>query len=644
MRARLFGIVCVLALASVWTLPHVEANTGGNRWQDYSTAFAEAERAFAQRKFNAAVLGYQAALGLKPQEVRPRFRLGQTLLALGSFAEAGQQFQALLADYPNHINARLLFARCLVGMGQKDEAKQHLSWILQVQPEHAEAQQVLASIAAGGTTMAKAGAMPAARSSDDADAGWQSLESKRSTSQAAAGPVGSGELQQAVLISSGQSTGPKGFQPLRNGAGTTTNPAKEARPAPPIPPAAERVSGWKVGDFLGMASSSFSVRVEYAKYCLERDDLARAAAELDAAEGLSIEMKDTRRFLEVQIFKSLTSLYNADIRSFGQGLIKIKPLLSKETYLSFLDIYNRANVATTAVDVARLVGGVAMGAEHFQVAVRILKEVVVNQPGDDLALGMLAQAQLESRDWAGAEKSFLRAAKLDPRNPEPAFNLARFYLTVRNDPARARIYAGQVGSVNPNDPRLPVLLALLDYAEGRVAEGMARLQNQLNSVTDQGLVRVIRRVLLEGGSIKDGEVSSARFAKLLALPGAGGQEGLTRLGEEYLRRGSFFHALKVANEAKDLAEVGRAYLALASHLFSAGDGKAAAWAAGFGLNSLGEALRRSPGSARAHLYQALYHFERRDLEAAKQAVQSGLKCGPELETRRHLTALQQQLG
>ncbi|MFZ2961265.1 MAG: tetratricopeptide repeat protein [Candidatus Ozemobacteraceae bacterium] len=677
---RIATMVIALMLGStLFLLPLVFADAGGNRWQDYPTAFGDAEKAFAQQKFHAAVVGYQAALAIKANEVRPRFRLGQSLLSLGDYAEASLHFQKLLQDYPNNITARLLFTKCLVGLNQIPEARGHLGWILKVQPEHQEARKMLDSLMKNTPTgVSGASSMTASRNSS-ADASFSAngeryalsagpanpatdeIPAPASVAEAEAALPGSSgttspsmeNIQEGMLISSGVGGAkvPSGFAPLKSGntpgktQGKAVDPReKKALAERPIPPAAEPAKSFKVADFIGVNIDSFTVKMEYAKFCLERDELKKAGKAIDEAEGVAVEAKDTRRFLEVQIFKSLHALYEADIREFGQQLLRIKPLLSKETYASFLDIYNKAQNASSSIDVARLVGGVAMGADHYAVAARILKEVVVNAPNDELGLAMLGQAQLQIRDFAGAEKSFLLAVKRFPQNPEYYFNLARFYLTARFVPTSARQYALMAAGLNPSDPRIPVVMALLDYAEGKVQTGVDRLRKALAATSDPELARIIKRVLAEGGALRDGEISAARFASLLALPGSGGPDGLIRLGEEYLRRGSFLLALKCFMEAKDLAEVGRGYLALATHLFTAGEEKAAARAAGFGLNALNSELKRLPNASKAHLYMALYYFERGDSASAKRHVQSGMVGQPTLETRKHLSTLAGRLG
>ena len=413
-----------------------------------------------------------------------------------------------------------------------------------------------------------------------------------------------------------------------------------------VPPFATAIQGWRVSDFIGTSSGSYLVALEYAKYCLERDDLEKAAQHLERAEGMALEKHDTRRFLEVQIFQGFRALYSLDLKSYGQILMKIKPLLSKETYASFLGIYNRAGGTASSLEVAKLAGGVAMGAEHFASARRLLSSVVRAQPGDTLAWRLLGQAQMELRDYNGAEASFRQLVQLMPDDPEAYLNLARFYLTAKFTPDLARQHVQMAANLRPDDGRLAVLFSLLDLMDGKAKEAVARLKRlQKAPADDQGLTAMVQRILQDPELTKGGDVR-ARLSAMLLLPGAVGAspEVLQQLGEDFLLRGSYFQALKVFIEGHDLPEIGRAYLSMASNQFAAGEEKAAAVSAGFGMNALQEELKHCPTSAKAHLYLALYYSQRHDRVSSQRHVQAGLSCPAEIKTRRQLQALKAGLS
>ncbi|HOY68117.1 MAG TPA: tetratricopeptide repeat protein [Candidatus Ozemobacteraceae bacterium] len=625
--------------------------------------FQAGEAALSARQYDRAIALYQAALSIRGDHLRSRYRLAQALVEAGRTEESLPQFQYLLEQSPQNIPARVLLSKALIATGRRAEAQKHLDWILQVQPGHAEAAALLGSIrpAAQGRTKSPAPETRiAAKTVEgiDADAAYPSVTmaaaGARSPVSKPAGSMSGTRAVQPVQAPAAASREfvPAGFQPLPVKQAAAVGEEASPAPAParpeaarvpeiPAPPAAVVANGWRVSDFMQAASDSLPIVLNYATYCLEKDELKRAEEYLDRAEGLAIEGRETKRFLEVQIHKSLLSLYKADITGFGKQLIKVKPLLSRQTYLSFLDIYNKTQNATGPVDVARIVAGVAMGAEHYAVAARILSEVVQAMPGDLLAARLLSEAQMENRDFDGAERTLVGMVRRFPNDGESQFNLARFHLTARFNPEASKASLEAAARLNKGDPRITIVSALVDFAQGDLQGGLARLKKQLPTVKDSGLRSVCQRIIADGEAAARPGGPAIDFAGLLALPGspAASPEAVNLIGERHLKRGSFFAALRCYMESRDLAEIGRAYLAIASSLAAAGENRASAVAAGYGISALREELKRSPLSARAHLYLALYHFERRDLRSARAEAQAGLDTGVAGETRRHLKAL-----
>lgn len=670
----IMGGFSILSAQSDFLLQSVSAAGGRGAREAYLDQFQAGESAMAARRYDVAIRHFQAALDIESDQMRPRFRLAQALVESGRAAESLPHFERLLAQAPQNIPARVLLSRALIDAGRGAEATRHLEWILQVQPGHAEATALLDTCE---TAVRKVPTMPSARAAIptavrprataaggvDADAAFPTV-----TVAAGAGhrapAVGFQPLQQSVPAETTQQRSvagaperefvPAGFKPLpvQTAAAVpdeeapvpaTRGSAGDVRrvPAMELPPDAQEVDGWRVSDFMQAASGSLPVVLGYATYCIEKDDLKKADEYLDRAEGLAIELRQTKRFLEVQIHKSLVTLYKADIDGFGRQLIKVKPLLSKQTYLSFLDVYNKTRTATGPVDVARIVAGVAMGAEHYAVATRILKEVVQVLPDDLLAANLLSEAQLECRDFAGAERTLVGMTRRFPGDAEAHFNLARFYLTARFMPEAAKASLETAIRLRPGDPRVTIVSALLEFAQGDLRNGLARLKKALPGIKDSSMRAICQRIIADGEAASRPGGPAIDFAGLLALPGspAATPEAVNLIGERYLKRGSYFSALRCYMETRDLAEIGRGYLAIASNLASAGEKQASAVAAGFGTNALREAVRQNPQSARAHLYLALYHFERRQLGQARAAANAGLSTGVRGDTQRQLRAL-----
>lgn len=676
MSRRFWSILLIMGGFSILSgmpdlvLSSVSAAGGRDIKEAYLEQFQAGESAMAANRYDAAIGHFEAALGLKGDQMRPRYRLAQALVEAGRSTESLPHFQYILEKAPQNIPARVLLSRALITSGRSDEAVRHLEWILQVQPGHPEATTLYSSCGMGipAEKTCAARAAPAQSRATvpggvDADAAYPTVTVAAGITQSAAAPSirpsgtrGSApaQRQKQAIAPSEREFVPAGFEPLPVRAATSvpaqdTQASVEGVPARgsrqmaelELPPGAAQMNGWRVSDFMQAASDSLPVVLGYATYCIEKDDLKKAGEYLDRAEGLAIELRQTKRFLEVQIHKSLLTLYQADIHGFGKQLIKVKPLLSKQTYLSFLDIYNKTQTASGPVDVARIVAGVAMGAEHYVVASRILSEVVQALPSDLLGARLLSEAQLECRNFAGAEQTLIGMTRRFPTDAEAHFNLARFYLTARFQPEAAKASLERAAALRAGDPRIPIVSALIDYARGDLREGLARLKKQLPGIKDSSMRAICQRIIADGEAAARPGGPAIDFAGMLALPGsaAATPEAANLAGERYLKRGSYFAALKCYMESRDLAEIGRGYLAIASSLAAAGEKKASAAASGFGLNALQEELGRNPQSARAHLYLALYYFERRELTAARSEARAGLETGAEGETQRHLKAL-----
>lgn len=543
---------------------------------DYNSHFSAGEKAFAASNFAGAAESFAQALKYVPEDLKSRFRYGQALYSLDKFSESYNQFQAVLQNSPGNIIARVYLAENLVRLGRAPEARTHVEWILKIQPGHSRAQQLL-----------------------------DALNAKTSLPLAA--------------------------------------PEKVAANNNPAPRSVKTAKNYDFASFLKAGSDSFLINLEQARFYIEQGDLSSVSGYLEKAEKLARNSRDHRRFLEIQILNSLVFVYKRDFKGFGQHLMKLKPVLSPESYQSFLDIYNQGIELKDSCEQARLAAGVAMGAGHYAIALPLLSEAFNKYPSDPLIASLLADAQMQSLDYKGAEVTLSHIARNDKQNGEAYFNLARFYLTVFYKPEQVRSYANYAASLRPDDARNSILLALLDYSEGRITEGVERIKGLITQIKDPALNGVCEKIISDGetaNTLADTK-KQVNFAAVLALPGAPhaplGNYAL--LGEDFLRRGSFFTAMKYFTMAQDLSEIGRTYLGVSSALKNAGEIDLATIAADYGLNVLNQEIARKPANARAHLYLALYHFDSGDKVAARKSVEYGLAAGGERHTRASLTAI-----
>ncbi len=586
---------------------------------EMKTIFQNGEQAFRNNNFEMAASHFARAIKLAPQDIRTRFRYGQSLFSLHRFNESYSQFQTVLENSPNNIIARVYLSENLIKLGRTEEAAAHLQWILKVQPGHARASELLGEIKNPGKESIPDGFQPLPVKDVELTADDPKIDLDETSKQ-----VKPGKRAAAT-----------------NRVENKKENKKENRKVA-LPPNAVAAESWDVSSFISENSNSFLVNLEYGRYAIEKGDLVTARERLKMSERLAKEQQDTRRFLEVQILTSLVYVYSKDFLAFGKHLMKLKPLLSEKSYQSFLDIYNQARELKTDSEITRLSSGVAMGAGHYAVAAELLKKALEQSPGDDLLLNLLAEAQMQNLDYSGAEITLSEIARQDQKNAESYFNLGRFYLTASYRPDMARKCSEYGRSLKPQDPRFSVLLALLDYSEGKIDTGVARLQQLLPQLDDPAFKSVCQRIINDG-RYADSNNGSSRidFAEIMALPGANHapKSSFRLIATDYLKRGSFFSAMRYFMMAQDLAEVGRTYLGLSSALHLSKEERPAAIAAGYGLKALNEELVRNPQSARANLYLALYHFERDELMQAGQAVKRGLSSDADRNTRQRLTAL-----
>ncbi|MGM0599828.1 MAG: tetratricopeptide repeat protein [Candidatus Rifleibacteriota bacterium] len=585
--------------------------------------FTQGEKAFQQHNYSLASKKFAQAVKLDPDNPRTRFRYGQVLFSLNNYSASLKQFQKVLLKSPNNINARIFLCENMLRLQKAQEAKAHLEWILKVQPGHQKAENLLEQLGNNDFSPKSNDISSSAKfEKEEIPSGFQPLPVKDADNAKINKNTQEREMKSDSL---------RREKKLAASADNKT-----------LPPEAYESETWQIVDFLQQSSESFLVNLEYARYAIEKDSLKVALKKLKKANKLAKNSQNTRKFLEVQILTGMVHIYKKDFPAFGQQLMKLKNMLSDESYKSFLNIYNQANAIREEAEKNRLAAGIAMGAGHYAVAARLLRQAVEYRPDDILLLNLLAEAQMQNLDYKRAENTLQKIAHINQKNSEAYFNLARFYLTAVYKPEMARKCAEYAKSIKSNDPRLSVILALLDYAEGKIETGVARLEQLLPQLKDKGFKAVCNRIINDG-RYADSKRGSEQvdFARIMALPGAthASIDSYGLVAADSLKRGSFFTAMKYFLKARDLAEIGRTYLGLSSALYTGGEKEAAATAAGFGLKALNDELTKTPTHPGANLYLALYYFERNEFTLADNAIKKGLTGMGDRSTRKRLTSL-----
>ena len=619
----------------------------------YNSCYSAGEKAYALSDYVLAAENFSEALKYRPDDLRSRLKYAQSLYSLKQYDESSLNLQRVLQNSPNNIIARICLAENYIQLDNKEAAKEQLEWVLKTQPNHQKAKSLLDSIGNEVTLYNEKTTVPAEKALDDDNKEAQvskftkTEENNNKDENDAKDENNSlGELTQVepsnVEVSEDKNESEKGSSTneessiLNNGETMTFTPyiagekqkvKEEPKAKDKLPAARTNIDKTDMNSFFKEGKDSFIVNLEKARYEIESGDLKNAEKTIELADKLARASKNGRNILETQIFKSLIFIYQCEFQKFGKHLMTLKTALSTETYQSFLDIYSKSDELKDENDKRRLAAGVAVGAGHFSIAASLLKPVFEKSSEDPVVYSMLLEAQLNSYDYDGAEETMKKFAELRADNEEAQFNLARFYLTGNYKPELAKKYANIASEIAPEDARCKIILALTDYSEGKIDEGITKIKEILPSLEDTSLKAICQR-LIQDGERASKEDSSKNFIAMLALPGSKNAHKASYrfVGEDELIAGSYFSAMKNFEKADEKVEMGRVYLGLASTLNSANETEMASIAAGYGLKLIKEDMNRGKHIARASLYKALYDYERGDKDSAFASIDVGLNC------------------
>lgn len=105
---------------------------------------ADLGRAYAELQlYDKAIAQYRAALGLSPQFVDIRTRLGQLLKDAGHFDAALTELKKVKSDRPGYPPARVSLGVTYFKMGEKELAREEWAGVLDVDPENRTARMYL---------------------------------------------------------------------------------------------------------------------------------------------------------------------------------------------------------------------------------------------------------------------------------------------------------------------------------------------------------------------------------------------------------------------------------------------------------------------------------------------------------------------
>ena len=626
----------------------LNAEVKGN---SYNSCYEAGEKALAISDFTVAAENFAEAIKYKPEDFRARLKYAKSLYSLKKYEESNQQLQIVLQNSPNNIMARINLAENYIQLEKKDLAKEQLDWILKVQPNHQKAKSLYESFYSDNTekennknnsiyineetTINKETTVnednisivvPKKEEKIDNPPKVEKTEEIKVEEKTESIKEEENNISTKENLLLEKKDKSFQFTPYISGSKKKSKNPEESRTNKLLPKAKLDIKDTDINSFLKQGKDSFIVNLEKARYEIEKGDLKTAEKTVETADKIARTDKNSRNILEAQIFKSLIYVYQCDFNKFGKHLMTLKPALSKESYQSFLDVFSKSNELKTEDDKKRLAASVAIGAGHYAVVSNLLKPVFEHNPDEPIIYAMLSEAQLGLFDYNEAEKTLKTFAETHSNSAEAQFNLARFYLTAKYNPELARKYANETINLIPNDARSKILIALIDYSEGKIEEGINKIKEIMPNLEDNSMKAICQRILSDGE--KNTKTSSKNFISVLALPCSehSDSSSLRFAGEDDLKNGSYFSALEKFKKADELVEMGRVYLGLASALNSDNETYMASIAAGYGLKLIKEDMSRGKHIARASLYKALYDVESGDKESAIATIDLGLNC------------------
>lgn len=579
----------------------------------------KAEEAYYDGNYEDAAIYYQKLLRMAPANLRARMRYGKILYKLGKHIESLEQFTLLRSNSNENITTHEYLARNYLKTDNHDKARKSLRIILRNFPEHEYARKLLIDLDVSADTPAKDIIAAPGRQKEPST----TIEKEKIEKEGVKEEKVEKEKVEKVFVKEKVVNNNKVSPDILMAPAKKYTITKKDWPIE----SQNHLMGWDIADFLELTRSSFLVNYKYARFALEAGDITRATISLRRAIENARSQRNTTDFIEAQKLKCLIHVYNLDFNAFGKHLFRLQPAINRNTYQSFLNIYNNGESLKCELQKARLAAGVAMGAGHYKIASNLFSKVHFANPGDTLIANLLAESQVQSMNYRDAQKTLKTLAKA--QNSSTAWiKLAKFHLTATYDPSKVKQYLKKASEIDSNDPGISLIQALKDYSTGNIDKGIKGIKNVLPKLESKEHRKLCEIIISKGFfSHKASEEYQKEFIELLALPGArhASKCSYRKLGNEFLSSGSVFSAMRYYLIAKEPAESGRAYLALSSALKDSNEHEAARISESFGLNALSEELSLNPYSSRANLYLTIYFRESGNIEKARQIAIRGLK-------------------
>jgi len=469
--------------------------------------FDAANRYFAQKNYDEAIIEYRNALKYDPKFGDARYRLGQAYMRTGDAQNAFREYIRAADLLPDNTDVQLTTARFLLVRGQFDEARQRAQRILDRESRNVDAQIVLGNALSG---------------LRDLDGAISQME----------GALEIDPQRSGVYATLGQMQRAHGDLA---GAETTFKKAVAVAPQSVNAHLALGNFYWSIGR-LADAETAFTGALGIS----QTDPLAnRALATLYMSTRREAKAEPFVRAIAAGSTDPLAKLHLAD---YYIGMQRFDDALAVLTTIeSDAAVRPKAVVRIAAIDFARGRKDAALGRldqllkanaddagalltkgrllfldNKVDDALVAVRASLSRDPGLQSAHRTLGMIQERRQDYGEASKALAEAIRLRPTDVAARMELAQVALRSGSVDRAAQI-AGEIVAANPRDPAARFLFARTLLAKGDIANATPQVNLLVSAIPKSAAVQSLNGALQ---SLKHNDQGARRaFQQALDLDG-----------------------------------------------------------------------------------------------------------------------------
>lgn len=254
-------------------------------------------------------------------------------------------------------------------------------------------------------------------------------------------------------------------------------------------------------------------------------------------------------------------------------------------------------------------------------------------PGDYAGLKQKADQSYDTGRYEEAKKLYLRAKKLNQRDPDLYLRLGKIEFKRANF-REAFPYLEQARKLDPANPESPFLLGAAHLTEGRHQQAIPPLEEALRLQPQHTwAMEYLGGAYYRTGRMEDAFRTYARLAEI----DPENKYVHTYLGQMYLEEGNYAQA---KSEFQRASEINPTY---AENLFWLGWLELRLGSSEQGMKYMQQAIDRSPNDAVYHAYLGQIHFDQEQYQQALDEAAKAFKLNPEYRTAKLYKELAEQM-